>query len=429
MGTLDTSADADLAVLETTVATDPEDVGTRLKLIEQLANAGRTVEALVHAQTIISARPDDPHGYRAAARCCGALRDARERAFARVADALEQYHEEAHADVWRDFVPPGSAEAAAEQRDAAAATTPADAPDGVDDRAADDDAPAPFAITADDFEHPQLTFKNVIGVELLKRRIEHVVLGPIRTAPARQIGGYLMFGPPGCGKGFFARAIAGELGAAFLPVEMANTLSWRGDLRDNIHRVFNAARDAAPCVLFLNDLELAGRDPEVPTAPPDRRVLTRIAAELANTAANARITILGGTTAPWDVDVALRTAGALDHALLVPPPDARAREAILRHQFQTIPLAGLDVAWIVDRTQHFSGNDLLALCTRAHHLAVNDASIGTPTVGPGHMTRALREVRPTAPTWFSVALEHAINANHGGMYDAAVAYVEENNLI
>lgn len=440
MGTTDASTASPLAILETMVATHPDDVGARLNLISHLLEAGRSIEAMVHAETIMGAHPDNPDAYRAAASCAEVARDRRARAFARVADALESYHEEAVPDVWSGFVPPAAAETAtapatprpvagppadhAEDQAPAAHAAPAtpSAPP-----ASRDGAPTMLVIDPETIERPKLAFNNIIGVDAVKQRITDVVLKPLREQPDRTIGGVLMFGPPGCGKSFFARTLAGELKAGFLPVEMGASLDWPGDPRDNIHRLFNAARAAAPCVLFLNDIDLVG----VRAAGedlPDRRLLTRLAAELANTAANRGVTMVAASTAPWHIDVSLLTSGAIDRTLLVVPPDARAREAILRFQFQSIPLAGLDVNWIVERTEHFSGNDLLMLCERAQQLATDDAMGDTPTVGPGHMTRALREIRPSAPKWFSAAVEHAVSANRGGMYDDTLAYVDDHRL-
>ena len=180
-------------------------------------------------------------------------------------------------------------------------------------------------------------------------------------------------------------------------------------------------------MLFLNDIERVGVRATGDDAP-DRRLVTRLAAELANTAANRGITTVAGSTEPWHIDVSLLTSGAIDRTLLVAPPDARAREAILRFQFRTVTLAGLDVGWIVERTVHFSGNDLTQLCERAQELAANDALGATPAVGPGHMTRALREIRPSAPKWFSASVEHAMAANRGGMYDDTLAYIDDHRL-
>lgn len=441
MGTIDASADTTLTTLETMVATDPDDVASRRALIDALVAGGRAVEAMVHAETIMSTHPDNPGGYEAAAMCAEAVADRRARAFARVAHALEGYQEEFLPDVWSGFVPPEVAPVAAAVADPVDPPEPTDASAIADDDATSpavdevtvetvpDAAPAPAALIVDPeaIEHPQLAFKNIIGVDAVKRRIVQVVLDPLRTTPRRQLGGVLMFGPPGCGKSFFARTVAGELSSGFLQVEMGTTMQWPGDPRDNVHRLFSAARAATPCVLFLNDIDLAGiRVGE--EAAPDRRLLSRLATELSNTAANRGLTILAASTAPWNVDVSLRAGGAIDRTLLVVPPDARAREAILRFQFQTVPLAGLDVAWIVERTEHFSGNDLLILCERAQTLASGDSLGGTPTVGPGHMTRALREVRPSAPTWFSHAMDYAMAANHEGMYDDTLSYIDHHRL-
>jgi SpoVK/Ycf46/Vps4 family AAA+-type ATPase len=423
------------------VATHPDDVAARLKLIALLLEAGRSVEAMVHAETIMSAHPDSPEAYRAAAACAQVAHDRRAGAFTRVADALENYHEEALPDVWSGFTPPEAAEVStAGEQPPASPPAAADhvAPEAphetgvVEDSdsqtpTSKDPSPQTLVINPETIEHPQLSFKNIIGVAAVKRRIADVVLTPLNEHPDRQIGGVLMFGPPGCGKSFFARTIAGELDAGFLSIEMGTSLDWPGDPRDNIHRLFNAARAAAPCVMFLNDIELVGVRAAGEDAP-DRRLLTRLAAELANTAANRGITMIAGSTAPWHIDISLLTSGAIDRTLLVVPPDTEAREAILRFQFQSVPLAGLDVNWIVERTQHFSGNDLLLLCERAQELATDDGLNATPTVAPGHMTRALREIRPSAPKWFSVAVEHAVGANRSGMYDDTLAYIDEHHL-
>ena len=435
MGTIDASTASPLAHLETMVATHPDDVAARLKLITLLLDAGRSIEAMVHAETIMSAHPDNPDGYRAAGACAEVAHDRRANAFNRVADALANYHEEAVPDVWSGFVPPAGETHSTPPPlpDAQTPATAPDAPPAADvPHALPDDLDAPptptvLVIDPETIERPRLSFKSIIGVDAVKQRISDVVLKPLAEHPDRQIGGVLMFGPPGCGKSFFARTLAGELNAGFLPIEMGSSLEWPGDPRENIHRLFNAARAAAPGVVFWNDIERVGVRATGDDAP-DRRLVTRLAAELANTAANRGITTVAGSTEPWHIDVSLLTSGAIDRTLLVAPPDARAREAILRFQFRTVTLAGLDVGWIVERTVHFSGNDLTQLCERAQELAANDALGATPAVGPGHMTRALREIRPSAPKWFSASVERAMAANRGGMYDDTLAYIDDHRL-
>ena len=242
-------------------------------------------------------------------------------------------------------------------------------------------------------------------------------------------GGYLMFGPPGCGKGFFARVVAGEMGAAFLPIKLKGSLEWPGDPRQNIQRIFEAARDAAPCVLFLDDVDLAGRHPDAPDDPVDRGVVARLVTELDTAAANRGVFVFAGAVSPWEVDMSLRAEGRLDRTLLVLPPDEAAREAILRFHLKNTRLAGVDVGWIVQRTQHFSGDDLLLLCDTAAGLAAAEGLDAEPVIGPGHVARALREVRPTAPAWFSSVMNQAVTSNHGGIYDEVLAYIDEHQLV
>jgi SpoVK/Ycf46/Vps4 family AAA+-type ATPase len=263
------------------------------------------------------------------------------------------------------------------------------------------------------------------------------VLDPLRTrafdgSPNTQVsrqGGYLMFGPPGCGKGFFARVVAGEIGAAYLPIKLGTALEWPGDPRQNIQKIFEAAREASPCVVFLDDVDQAGRNPDAPEDSVDRGIVNRLVTELDTAAADSGVYVFAGAVAPWDVDMALRADGRLDRTLLVLPPDEAAREAILRFHLKNTPLAGVDVSWIVQRTQHFSGDDLLLLCETASQLAAAEALGGRSAIGPGHVTRALREVRPTAPAWFSTVMDRAITSNHGGIYDEAIAYIDEHQLV
>ena len=303
---------------------------------------------------------------------------------------------------------------------------------------AEPEAPREFSVDPQSIQWPTISLRNIIGVSDVKQRIQSVVLDPLEgrasngSGGAQSVssrGGYLMFGPPGCGKGFFARVVAGEMGAAFLPIKLKGSLEWPGDPRQNIQRIFEAARDAAPCVLFLDDVDLAGRHPDAPDDPVDRGVVARLVTELDTAAANRGVFVFAGAVSPWEVDMSLRAEGRLDRTLLVLPPDEAAREAILRFHLKNTRLAGVDVGWIVQRTQHFSGDDLLLLCDTAAGLAAGEALDTEPIIGPGHVARALREVRPTAPAWFSSVMDQAVTSNHGGIYDEVLAYIDEHQLV
>lgn len=448
MGTLGAPSNELISGLEAAVTAAPDNLALRLHLMEKLNESDRSGEAFAHAEQALRLAPDSIDAHRAAALCARILGDPRADAFARVAAALDApappvppapaaappVPEPVAEPVAQAVVEPAAAprkevvaEAALPVEEPVADEATAHPDEGSADEL--DHQVAAFCIDPEQIERPRLTFQNIIGVEDVKARIGEVILDPLRArnGSSRALGGVLMFGPPGCGKGFFARMIAGELQASYLPINMAQAMDWPGDPRENVHRVFAAARHAAPCVLFLDDIDLAGVRAEG-DGQPDRRLLARLASEIGNTGANRGVLIFGGTTSPWDVDMALRADGGLERTLLVLPPDVPAREAILRFHLKDARLSGVDISWIVDRTQHFSGDDLLLLCDRARLLAQQDALGNSQVIGPGHMTRALREVRPTAPAWFSLVMEQAMSAHNGGMYDEAVAYIDAHQL-
>ena len=444
--------------LEEAVVAAPGNVALRLHLVEHLFAGDRPAEGLAHCEAILRAQPDNAHVAAMAARGADAAGDVRAPAFARLATALDAMS----APVGTSPPPTPVAEhapapPAVPAPPSALLETPI-RPDGapatsVDDPWSDPDeeyvettgpaeaaAPDPireFSIDPQSIQRPTIALHNIIGVNDVKQRIQSVVLDSIRTPHAKgngrhsapRQGGYLMFGPPGCGKGFFARVVAGEIGAGYLPIKLGRALEWPGDPRQNIQRIFEAARDAAPCVVFLDEVDQAGRHIDSPDESVDRGIVSRLVTELDTAAANSGVYVFAGAVAPWDVDMALRSDGRLDRTLLVLPPDEAAREAILRFHLKSTRLAGVDVEWIVQRTQHFSGDDLLLLCETAASLAEADSLGGPPAIGPGHVTRALREVRPTAPAWFSAVLDHAITSNQGGIYDEALAYVDQHQLV
>ncbi len=318
--------------------------------------------------------------------------------------------------------------------DIAAEVVAPDVPETADD--AEDEvweAPAErFVIAPEDVEHPRLTLAD-IATDTVRDRFEAILINPLRNGggarKARQ-GGLLLFGPGGCGKGFFARIVAGELRAGFLRVDMAESMQWPGDPRENIDTIFETARAAGPCVLYLDNIDRAGIHPDTPQDAADRRLLSRLASEISNASSSKGLFVFGATTAPWQVDMTLLSNGRLDRSLVVLPPDAAAREAILRRNLGDVPLSGVDLPWIIERTRHFSADDLVSLTDRAKALAAINALGDQIVVGPGEMTRAFREVRPAAPSWFTNVHENAVGGgSQEGMYDEVMSYMNANQLV
>lgn len=287
-------------------------------------------------------------------------------------------------------------------------------------------------------EESRVTLKDVAGMEAVKRRLELAFLAPMRNPELRRMygkqlrGGLLLYGPPGCGKTFVAKAVAGELGAKFISIGLPDVLNlWLGESERNVKEIFDNARANAPCVLFFDELDALGRKRSLMRNATERNVVNQLLAELDSVGSdNEGVFVLAATNHPWDVDSALRRPGRLDRTLLVLPPDRDARQAILRSSLEGKPVENIDVASIAALTEGYSGADLVHLCDASAEFALEDSIVsGVPRpIRTDDLRRALREIQPSTRSWFSTARNYAEFANEGGMFDDLVEYLQKNKI-
>jgi SpoVK/Ycf46/Vps4 family AAA+-type ATPase len=288
-----------------------------------------------------------------------------------------------------------------------------------------------------------LRLSDVGGLAEVKAHIEAAFLTPLRNPELRARygatlrGGLLLYGPPGCGKTYLARAVAGELGARFIAVGLADVLSrWMGQSENNIADLFAYARAQAPCVLFFDEIDALGRSRSGlgRSASAMRGVVNQLLAELDGVASqNEGIFVLGATNAPWDVDGALRRPGRFDRAVFVPPPDSAARIDILRTHLAGLPVdPALDPGRLAAGTETFSGADLAHACRTAAQAALVDAVRTGATdrvISAGDLESAIAAITPSTGRWFASARNVVLFADQAGEYSPLADYMKAHRLL
>lgn len=397
----------------------PDDLPLRLHLAGLLVEADRGGEAVEHVATALAKDPTSAQARELMARAMGGP----------AGDTAGGTPGGTPQDPTSDPAGESTGPAAAPRADAAAFdwhAAESDLGEAVGPMFVDGSTEDPGPV-AYDVEAAGVRLADVGGLTEVKKRLEASFLAPLRNPELRALygkslrGGLLLYGPPGCGKTFLAKAVAGELGASFLHVSLADVLDmYIGQSERNVKELFEVARTSAPCVLFLDELDAIGGKRSLNRSSGARTTVNQLLTELDGVGSdNEGVFVLAATNHPWDVDPALRRPGRLDRTLLVLPPDREAREAVLRTHLRDRPVERIDTKRLAKATEGFSGADLAHLCESASEIALMD-SVGTGKVrmiGMADFDQALSEVRPSIGPWVETARNVALYANASGEYD------------
>merc|ERR1712025_1146198 len=207
----------------------------------------------------------------------------------------------------------------------------------------------PSAIRETVVEVPTVTWNDVGGLENVKRELQELVQYPVEhpekflkfgMAPSK---GILFYGPPGCGKTLMAKAVANECQANFISVKGPELLTmWFGESEANVRDVFEKARQAAPCVLFFDELDSIaqerGRSHGDAGGAADR-VMNQLLTEMDGIGAKKNVFIIGATNRPDTLDTALMRPGRLDQLIFIPMPDNVSRKSILSATLRKSPVS------------------------------------------------------------------------------------------
>lgn len=400
----------------------PNDVPLRLHLAGLLIESGRSGEAVEHCAAALQADPGDAQARALMARALGGPAPA---------------------------PPGGGSEPAAgpvTPPNPTKSQSPSDASEFDWTRAEADlgpDSPQPMflddgdedpAVSAYDVEQAGVTLRDVGGMSAVKERLEASFLAPMRNPELRKLygkslrGGLLLYGPPGCGKTFVGRALAGEMGASFISVGISDILDmYIGQSERNLAELFTLARAKAPTVLFLDEVDALGQRRSMTRNSGTRNTVNQLLTELDGvSASNDGVYVVGATNQPWDVDPALRRPGRFDRTLFVSPPDESARTAIFRTHLAGRPVEGVDLKWLAAHSRGFSGADIAHACeTGAERALLDGVRTGNARlISMNDLKAAVSEVQPSTGPWFESARMVVEFANADGAYDELRAWLK-----
>jgi transitional endoplasmic reticulum ATPase len=249
---------------------------------------------------------------------------------------------------------------------------------------------------------PTVRWDDVGGVDEARERLREGVELPLRHPDAfRRLGirpakGFLLYGPPGTGKTLLAKATAREAEANFIATKSSDLLSkWYGESEQQIARLFARARQVAPTVIFIDELDslVPARGGGLGEPQVTERVVNTILAEMDGLEELQSVVVIGATNRPNLIDPALLRPGRFDELIYVPVPNEEGRRHILGIHTKDMPLADdVDLDVLAARTDRFTGADLEDLVRRAGLLALRD-SIEAKDVAMAEFERALKETR------------------------------------
>jgi transitional endoplasmic reticulum ATPase len=283
-------------------------------------------------------------------------------------------------------------------------------------------------------ERADIKFEDVGGMDQVKEQIKMKIIYPLTNpdmfkAYGKKIGGgILMYGPPGCGKTYLARATAGEINAGFLCIGINDVLDmWIGSSERNLHELFEQGRRNKPCVMFFDEVDALAASRSDLKHSGVKHTINQFLMELdgVNTD-NDGLLVLAATNAPWHLDSAFRRPGRFDRIIFVPPPDAPARAGILRIMLKGKPLESIDYEYLAKKTDKYSGADLKAIVDYAVEQKIEQAMRdGQPKpVTTKDLEAAMKEVKPSTIEWFATARNYALYSNQGGAYDDILKYLK-----
>ncbi|RLF32894.1 MAG: hypothetical protein DRN07_03970 [Thermoplasmata archaeon] len=220
---------------------------------------------------------------------------------------------------------------------------------------------------------PKIRFDDVIGIEEGRREIMDMLLMlndfyALKKYKIKPPSGILLYGPPGCGKTLFAKAIAGEWGVPLIHVLPSDINSrWAGETESNIHHLFRFAKYISPCVLFIDEIDGIGGSRDGIQWRSERMDLSQLLTEMENIACHyPPVLVVGATNRLEDVDFALLRPGRFTKRIFVGLPNKNERVKLFKLYAKERPISNdVDFEYLSEITEGRSGAEIENLCNNA----------------------------------------------------------------
>ncbi|MGC8652349.1 MAG: CDC48 family AAA ATPase [Candidatus Micrarchaeia archaeon] len=216
----------------------------------------------------------------------------------------------------------------------------------------------------------EVHYEDIGGIKNEIQKIREMVELPIRYPELfERLGieppkGVLLYGPPGTGKTLLAKAVANESDAHFIDISGPELVSkFVGESEERLREIFNEAKEKAPTIIFMDEIDAIAPKREEATNEVERRMVSQLLALMDGMASRGEVIVIGATNRPNAIDPALRRPGRFDREIEIGVPDRNARKEILQIHTKNMPLAkDVDLDELANLTHGYTGADIAALC-------------------------------------------------------------------
>jgi len=228
------------------------------------------------------------------------------------------------------------------------------------------------AKNVDEMIIPSVTYEDIGGLKHVVPNIREMIEVPLRHPEVfDRLGvdppkGILLHGPPGTGKTLLAKAVANESGAHFISVAGPEIVSkWYGGSEQNLRKIFEEAEKNAPSIIFFDEIDAIAPKREEVHGEVERRMVSQLLSSMDGLSQRGKVVVIAATNRPNALDPALRRPGRFDREIEIGVPDKFGRKEILQIHTRNMPLQGIDLDTLSEKTYGFVGADLSALAKEA----------------------------------------------------------------